>query len=191
MLVVGLGALGLTTVAMAVAAGADVYALSDQAEPSRIAAEMGARWVSTRADEGALKSVLAPGADVVITTVNGWSDWEAALRLVGQNGTIGCLGFPGRGQGAPEANPLDSQYFYDKQLRIEAMGASPECDDSRHFLRFNERANIAWLARMIGDGRLDPAQIVSGRYRGQDIAHAYRDLIARKDSALTYLLDWA
>jgi threonine dehydrogenase-like Zn-dependent dehydrogenase len=190
-LVIGLGALGLTTVAMAVIAGADVYALSDQPESARIATEMGAREVAARADEEALQALLAQGADVVVTTVNGWSDWQAALRLAGQNGTIACLGFPGRGQAAPESNPLDSQYFYNKQLRIEAVGASPEGDDSRHFLRFNERANIAWLAQLIGERRLNPAQIVSGRYRGQEIARAYQDLIARKDNALTYLLDWA
>ena len=190
-LVVGLGVLGLTTLAMAAIAGADVYALSDQPQSARIAIELGASKVFARREEDALNAVLASGADVVVTTVNGWDDWQAALRLAGQNGTIACLGFPGRGQGAPEANPLDSQYFYMKQLRIEAVGASPEYDDSRHFLRFNERANIAWLARLIGEGRLNPAQIVSGRYRGQDIARAYQDLMARKDNALTYLLDWA
>ena len=189
-LVIGLGALGLTSVAMAAIAGADVYALSDQPKPRDLAMKMGARGVFERADEATLAATLCSGADVIISTVNGWHDWQAALRLAAQNGVIACLGFPGRGQGVPDANPLDSQHFYMKQLRIEAVGWSPEVDDSRNFLRFNERANIAWLARMIGAGRLDPALLISGRYPGADVARAYDDLLARAGSPITYLLDW-
>lgn len=189
-LVIGLGALGLTSVAMAAVAGAEVYALSDQAEPARLAMAMGAKGVFARADEAALKAALGAGADVVINTVNGWDDWQAALRLAGQNGVIACLGFPGRGQDAPQVNPLDSQHFYMKQLRIEAVGWSPEQDDSRGFLRFNERANIAWLAGLIGEGQLDSSLLISGHYPGREIGRAYEDLLARKGSPVTYLLEW-
>lgn len=189
-LVIGLGALGLTSVAMAAIAGSEVYALSDQTAPAQLAAAMGACGVFSRDDEASLKAALSPGADVVISTVNGWQDWQAALRLAGQNATIACLGFPGRGQGAPQVNPLDSQYFYMKQLRIEAVGWSPEQDDSRGFLRFNERANIAWLAGLVSDGRLNPALLISGRYAGREIVQAYDDLLARKGSPITYLLEW-
>lgn len=191
-LVIGLGVLGLTSVALASAAGAEVFAVSDQAHPGEIARAAGARGVFLRQDEAALGNALGPGlADVVITTVNGWSDWQAALRLAGQNATIAVLGFPGRDEPPPTINPFDSQYFYMKQLHIEAVGWSPESNDSRSFLRFNERDNIAWLAQLIGDGRLDPSPLISGSYRGRDIGQAYQDLIARKNLALTYLLRWA
>jgi len=190
-LVIGLGVLGLTSVALAALAGAEVFALSDQARPGEIARAAGARGVFPRQDEGALKDALgADGADVVITTVNGWSDWQAAMRLAGQNGVIAVVGFPGRGEPPPALNPLDSQYFYMKQLRIEAVGWSPETNDSRSFLRFNERDNIAWLAQLIGAGRLDPSPLISGSYRGRDIDQAYQDLLARRNSALTCLLRW-
>ncbi len=185
-LVIGLGALGLAATAMAHLAGAEVVALSGQARPAKLARAYGAREVFGRSDD-ALDTL---GADVVISTTNGWADLDIALRAAGQNGIIACLGFPGRGEPAPKNNPFDSQYFYMKQLRIEAVGASPEHDDSRGFNRFNERANIAYLARAIQDGRLDPQPIISGRYRGEDIAQAYADLDARKDNAVTYLLDW-
>lgn len=190
-LVIGLGALGLTSVAMAAIAGADVFALSDHPASHAIARKIGAKGAYARADEAALKSALEGGADIVISTVNGWDDWQAGLRLAGQNGVIACLGFPGRGQGMPETNPFDSQYFYMKQLRIEAVGWSPEVDDSRGFLRFNERTNIAWLAGLIQSGRIDPTLLISGRYPGADIARAYEDLLARNGSPITYLLDWS
>ncbi len=186
-LVIGLGALGLTSVAMARLAGAEVFAVSSQDAPVKLAREFGAQAVYARGD-AALEDL---GADVVITTTNGWADMDLALRAAGQNGTIACLGFPGRGEPVPENNPFDSQYFYMKQLSVEAVGWSPEHDDSRGFNRFNERANIAYLARMIETGRIDPAPILSGRYPGEDIAQAYADLDARKDDAVTYLLDWS
>jgi threonine dehydrogenase-like Zn-dependent dehydrogenase len=188
-LVIGLGALGLTSVTMAQIAGASVFALSDQPAPSAVAESLGAR-VFRRDQEEALAAAMVDGADVAIHTVNGWNDWQAALRLAARNGTIACLGFPGRGEPAPQANPLDSRYFYLKQLRLEAVGMSAPAKDSTGFLRFNERDNLAWIVGLIAEGRIDPSLIVSGRYRGADIGLAYEDLLARKDNAITYLLDW-
>lgn len=188
--VVGLGVLGLAAVAMARIAGAEVVAVSSQSTPRAIAKGYGAMDCFGRNEADALVEALGGGADVVISTTNGWDDFGLALRIAGQNGVIACLGFPGRGQPPGEFNPLDSQYFYMKQLRIEAVGWSPEHDDSRGFNRFNERANTAFLAGLIESGRLDASPILSGRYPGASIAQAYADLDGRKDDAITYLLDW-
>lgn len=189
-LVIGLGALGLTSVAMAALAGAEVWGLSDHERPAELALGLGARSVHRRSDEAGLLSALGGGADVVINTVNGWDDWALGLGLAAQNGVIACLGFPGRGQPAPQANPFEAKDFYFKQLRVEAVGWSPETNDSRGFLRFNERDNLAWIAGLIERGRLDADAIISGRYRADDIERAYADLAARVDSPVTYLLDW-
>lgn len=188
-LVIGLGVLGLTSIAMARIAGADVFAITDQPQSAALASGLGAR-VFERSGRVALAAELGAGADVVISTVNGWADWQLALEAAAQNGVIACLGFPGRGEDAPDFNPLDSQYFYMKQLRIEAAGWSPETNDSRGFLRFNERDNIRWIASLIAAGRLDPRPLISGRYRGTEIARAYDDLAARKGAPLTFLLEW-
>jgi threonine dehydrogenase-like Zn-dependent dehydrogenase len=90
----------------------------------------------------------------------------------------------------PTVNPLDSQHFYVKQLRVEAVGLSPERPDSRGFLRFNERDNLAFIASRISAGVLDPTPIISGSYPGRDIQRAYDDLVSRRESPVTYLLDW-
>lgn len=182
-LVIGLGALGLTSVACARLAGAEVVAVSGQAAPAKIARGYGARDVVGR--DGDLGDF-----DVIILTTNGWADYDLALRAAAQNGTIACLGFPGREAAPGDYNPLAAEHFYNKQLRIEAVGFSPLENDARGFARFNVRDNIAFLARAIGDGRLDPAAILSGRYACENIAQAYADLDARKDDAVTYLLDW-
>lgn len=190
-LVLGLGALGLTSVAMASLAGATVFGLSDQPHPQRIAKALGATGVYGRAELGALRDALTDGlADVVITTTNGWDDWAIALQMAAPLGTIASLGFPGRGQAPGSFNPLDSQYFYAKQLRIESVGLSPERSDNRGFARFNERDNLKYLADQIVCGRLNPAMLVSGRYPGAQIEQAYKDLLARKNSPVTYVLQW-
>lgn len=186
-MVIGLGALGLTSVAMAALAGAEVTGVSSQTAPAEIAKSYGAATVFSREKADA----LADSADVVISTTNGWDDFALALRAAAQNGTIACLGFPGRTEAPGNFNPLASEHFYMKQLRIEAVGWSPLENDARGFARFNQRDNIAFLARAIEDGRLDPVPIISGSYRGDDIAQAYTDLDARKDNAITYLLDWS
>ena len=182
-LVIGLGALGLASVAMAAAAGADVTALSNHPGPAAKAQALGARAVLTRSD-------ALPSADITISTTNGWDDWDRALAATAPLGTIAVLGFPGRGQDSPQRNPLTSEHFYVKQLRIEAVGLSPSSSDPQGFLRFNERDNLAWIAARIADGRLDANQLISGRYAGTDIARAYEDLWMRRGDPTTYLLEW-
>ncbi|MCG9051762.1 zinc-binding alcohol dehydrogenase [Laribacter hongkongensis] len=190
-LVIGLGALGLTTVAASALAGATTFALSDQSASAAIAARFGAQATVARAELPELEKALGPGlADVVVVTTNSWADWNSALRLAAQRGTIAVLGFPGRGEESPTTNPLDSQYFYMKQLRIEAVGMSPELPDSRGFGRFNERANLDYLAQQIMSGRLDPSPLISGRFKGQDIVQAYEMLLVRRSSAITCVLQW-
>lgn len=191
-LVIGLGVLGLTSVAMAALAGATVVALSDQPSSQRVARTFGATAVHGRDSSAALREAFAGElADVVITTTNSWADWQTALQMAGPLGVIASLGFPGRGEGPATFNPLDSQYFYAKQLRIESVGLSPELPDGRGFARFNERDNLKFLASQIIAGRLHPSLLVSGTYPGVEIERAYTDLIARRNSPLTYLLRWS
>ncbi|MEO6079202.1 MAG: zinc-binding dehydrogenase [Steroidobacteraceae bacterium] len=189
-LVIGLGALGLAAVAMAGIAGARVFALSDQPAPSRRAQLLGAS-VYDRKQCAQLETALTSGlADVIIVTTDAWSDWHLALKLAGIRATIACLGFPGRGLPPPEFNPLESRTFYVKQLRVEAVGLSPERADSRGFLRFNERDNLAYILELLGSGRLSASTLVSGIYPGVEIERAYSDLLARCESPVTYLLEW-
>ncbi len=191
-LVIGLGTLGLTSTAMAAQAGADVFAISDQSATAPIAREFGAIEVFTRTQTNALLAKLGPRlADVVITTTNGWSDWLLALQLAGQRGTIACIGFPGRGSTDIPFNPLDSQYFYVKQLRIEAVGHFSEARAAKGFPRFDRRSNLAYIARRIAGNQLRPELLVSGRYPADDIKYAYERLASRDGQTVTLLIDWA
>ena len=185
-LVQGLGVLGLTAVRMAAIAGAQVTAVSDHAEPAAIARAYGAREVVGRTALDQRGETF----DMVVSTVNGWADWQRALRSCARRGTIACLGFPGRGENAPAENPLTSEHFYAKQLTLKAVGLAPADNDARGHLRFNQRDNIAYLASAIADGIIDTAPIISGTYPAARLADAYAALVSRESSPVTFLLDW-
>ena len=192
-LVQGLGVLGLTSAAMAKQAGASVFAVSDQSEPSRVAMAAGADGVLTR---NALDTALeidgdSARFDVVISTVNGWGDWQRALAATARRGTIACLGFPGRGEEAPAHNPLPSEHFYDRQLTVKAVGMAPLANEARGHLRFNLADNMAYICKLIEKGALDAELLISGSFPAADAETAYRKLASRDGSPLTYLLEWS
>ena len=184
--VIGLGALGLASVAMARRAGAHVSAISNQPALAARAMELGAHAVFSRAEAGDREFA----ADIVVATTNAWEDWNLALAATAMRATIAVLGFPGRGEGPPPFNPLDSRYFYDRQLRIEGVGLSPEGPDSRGFTRYNERDNLAHIVAEIADGGLNAKALISGVYPAREIERAYGDLIAHKGDPTTFVLSW-
>jgi len=190
--VVGLGVLGLTSVATAALAGARVSAISNHSRPRELAQAMGATACFDRSQLPALMEALgADRAHVVITTSNAWADWRIALECAGNRGTIAVLGFPGRGQKEIPSNPLDSAHFYTRQLRIMAVGMSPRRPDDRGFQPFNERDNLKRILAWICDGTLKPSLLLSGEIASSDLDQAYQRLIRRDGSPLTYLLRWA
>lgn len=194
-LVVGLGALGMAAVSMAHLAGADVAAVSGQPALRDMALKAGARVASPRQEFAAeavwpARQGQAAGADVVVLTTGSWDDWRFALQAATVRGTVAVLGFPGRGLPMPADNPLDPQYFYLKQLRIEAVGMSPEIADSRGFLPFNERANLAWIMDLLANGRLDPSGFTRHVAPASTLAAVYDQLLARTAGQLTSLLSW-
>ena len=190
--VIGLGVLGLATVALAALAGARVFAISDHEASRQKALAFGATECFSRAENQRLADRLGPArASVIITTSNTWADWRLALEGAGQRGTIAVLGFPGRQETAIPFNPLDSAHFYMRQLCIMAVGMSPELPDSRGFLPFNERANLQGLLGWIQTGRLRPAELISRSFPSTQLGEAYESLLRREGNPLTFLLDWS
>jgi threonine dehydrogenase-like Zn-dependent dehydrogenase len=189
--VIGLGVLGLTSVSMAAKAGANVYAVSDQPSSHALANRYGAKRCYERSKiEDLIVALGEELSQIVIATTNSWEDWGIALKVAGNQGLIAVLGFPGRGAEGVPLNPLDSQYFYQRQLKICAAGSSPEFPDSRGFLPFNERQNIGRILRWIDTGELRPEDLVSGTYDAKEIKQAYEHLIGTRGSSITFLLRW-
>lgn len=190
--VVGLGVLGLTSVAISALAGARVYGISDHARPRELGRTMGAAGCFDRSQlPDLMEAIGVDRANAVITTSNSWADWRTALECAGNRGTIAVLGFPGRGQESAPFNPLDSAHFYTRQLRIVAAGMSPQRPDGRGFQPFNERDNLKRILAWISEGALKPSLLVSGEVSADDLDQAYQRLVRRDGAPLTYLLRWA
>lgn len=188
--VIGLGPLGLAAVIMARLAGAEVAAISNQPALASHARAAGAAWAGPRTAISDAPGWLAAGADVVVSTTGSWPDWQLALETAGHLGTIAVLGFPGRGEPLPAFNPLASEHFYSKQLRIEAVGMSPEKRDPRGFLRFTEQDNLAFLLSLLADARVEVSPFTAWEAPATDLAQTYAALEARAEGQLTSLLTW-
>jgi 2-desacetyl-2-hydroxyethyl bacteriochlorophyllide A dehydrogenase len=189
--IIGLGVLGLAAIEVASNAGASVYAVSEHDRCHKVGLKLGAKGVYTRAEKDKLKDALGQRlADSIITTTNSWDDWQTALQFAGRNGMICVMGFPGRGIDNIPFNPLDSQYFYDKQLRIQAVGMAPSELDSRQFLKFNEKNNIHFLMDQIKLKKLNPENLITDKLAWHQLEDAYQSLLSRKNSPITYLLQW-
>lgn len=183
--VVGLGMLGLGAVALAASSGGQVTAYSGQADARALALELGATKACTKA-----KAASSGTVDLVISTSNRWDDWLLCLQLARKEGTIAVLGFPGRGQSPAPFNLLDSQYFYDKQLRLIACGMSPDLPVAPHELRFTVKRNCEYLLDQILAGKLPATKLISGRRNLSELPEIYETMSASKTIRLTSILLW-
>ena len=103
-------------------------------------------------------------------------------------GAVVVLGFPGRGQPQAAFNPLDSRYFYEKQLSVLAAGQLVEASLKIETRKLQE--NMAFLVDLIARKRL-PAEKLARHVRPADqLAAAYEELLARRGNVLTYVLRW-
>lgn len=184
--IVGLGTLGLTSAAMASLCGAVVSGFSDHADEA-LAADFGVRHIHGKSEDSANHD---SGFDVVISTSNSWNDWKLALRLARPGGVIVAIGFPGRGEGQPDFNPLDSQYFYDKQLTLKACGHMPDLDADRQDVRFTLKRNCAFLMDSIIAQKIPAGRLIEAVHPADQLADLYGEMTANRQSAKTIVLDW-
>ncbi len=192
--VLGLGTLGLTTVAAARAFGSQVIGLSNQEEARAAALEFGATACSAK-EASAAEAMIgelagSDGLDLLVTTSSSWEDWELALRLPRNGGVIAVLGFPGRGQGQPHFNPLASQYFYDRQLSLVACGYSPLTPAAPQDIRFTRQRNCRTLLEMIRTEQLPGRRLITEIVRWDQLAGVYQRMQERNTGPGTILLDW-
>jgi len=177
--IVGLGVIGLSTVAAARSMGAQVSAISNHPERAALASRLGAR-VDTKPD----------GSDIVILTANSWEAYRTSLELARRGGRIAILGFPGRGQQHPDFNPLDAAWLYAKQLTIMGSGFIPRAECPPEEIRFNLRRNLVAIFDWMAAGALDLAPLISHRIPYERMRDAY-ELARMHDKSLTAaVFDW-
>jgi 2-desacetyl-2-hydroxyethyl bacteriochlorophyllide A dehydrogenase len=155
--VVGLGAVGLMAVMVALDIGATVFAVDGIEERRTLAEGLGARalepdeaWEAIGAETDGL------GADVVVEAAGSPGALDAALGLARGRGMVSVVG----AHFEPDF-PLDNGRMFAKELTMRwSIGDS---------LVHRER-----LIAMISEGRLGPSAVVTHRMPLGDAAEAYR-----------------
>lgn len=191
--VIGLGAIGLATVQMTIVSEAACTAISAFESARSVAQGMGAHVLTrSEARSRCLSEISAGGglSDVTITTSNSWDDWQLALSMTRFNGTICVLGFPGRGLPPPDENPLQSRFFYDRQLTVKAAGFGPiqaGCkDQGSDGLKEEMREILRWL----DSGALDSNSLIAQTLSAAGGREIYERLINDRFAPGTIVLDW-
>ena len=126
----------------------------------------------------------------MITTATSWADWKLALQLARRGGQIVVLGHVGRDQPLPDFNPLASQYFYEKQLRLSSCGYVTHYDGPEIDIRFSLQRNCAYLLDQIGSGRLPAAELVGALRPAKDLSEIYDAMVRNRTTAQTTVLNW-
>lgn len=193
--VVGLGTLGIATVAVADRFGARVVGLSSRADARQLALEVGAHAVFEHGPGVDLRDEIAQatsgtGIDIVVLTGSAWEDWRLAVELARPGGKVCVLGFPGRRDPVPPFNPLDPSWFYRKQLSLLSAGYTPDVEIDPRDIRHTIRRNCAYLLELILDGQLPAGEIVSAVEPWDRVGAVYERIVAREPGFRTGVLDW-
>jgi threonine dehydrogenase-like Zn-dependent dehydrogenase len=175
--VIGLGVIGLCTVAVARALGAQVTAVANAPSRAETAKQLGAHRAMLAGEE------LRPESDIVILTANQWDAYRQAVEMARTCGRVSVLGFPGRGQPAPDFNPLDPRWFYAKQLTLVGAGTSARVECAPHELRFNLRRNLELILSLLASGDVSFAPAITHRLPAERMREAF-ELARMHDKAL-------
>jgi alcohol dehydrogenase len=161
--VVGLGAVGLMAVMVALDLEATVFAVDGIEERRRLAAGLGARVLEPAEARKAIAAVTdGLGADVVVEAAGSPGALDAAMDLARGRGMVSVVG----AHFEPDF-PLDNGRMFAKELTMRwSIGDS---------LAHRQR-----LIEMIVAGRLDPPAVVTHRLPLADAAEAYRLFDARE-----------
>lgn len=184
--VIGLGVIGLGTVAVANAMGARVTAIANSEFRRKLALDMGAE-VCCLAGEGKRAGIEA---DVVILTANPWNAFREAVDVARFGGRISVLGFPGRALPPPDFNPLAAEWFYGKQLILAGAGFAPRADVPPQEIRFNVRRNIELIFDYIRRGKLPLERAITHRIPWQRLNEAYELALAHSKDMAAAIFDW-
>ena len=183
--VIGLGVIGLCTVAVARALGAQVTAVANSPLRAEAAKQMGAHHAMLAGVD------VRPESDIVILTANQWDAYRQSVEMARICGRVCVLGFPGRGQPPPDFNPLDPRWFYAKQLTLIGAGHSARVECAPHELRFNLRRNLELILSLLKSGDVSFAPVITHRLPAERMREAYELARAHDKGLMAAVFEWS
>lgn len=182
--VIGLGVIGLCTVAIARALGAHVTAVANASPRAETAKRLGAHRAMLAGEK------FEPDFDIVVLTANQWDAYRQAVEMARTCGRVSVLGFPGRGQPAPDFNPLDPRWFYAKQLTLKGSGQSARVECAPHEVRFNLRRNLELILSLLASGDVSFAPVITHRLPAERMREAYELARAHDKGLMGAVFQW-
>jgi 2-desacetyl-2-hydroxyethyl bacteriochlorophyllide A dehydrogenase len=184
----GQGVIGLLATRLAALSGATVVAVDGIESRRDHALAWGASHAFAPGDElaYAVRDLTGgAGADVAIELSGNYHALQAAIRVVGADGTVVASGFY---QGEATALRLGEEFHHNRvQVLASQIGSVPN--------RLRARWDVPRLQRTVidalADGRLDAASLVTHRYPIADAAAAYELLDTDPSAALQIVLEFA
>lgn len=188
--VVGLGILGLLSVALCrIAGAAPVIATDLNAERRQLALELGAHVAFDPADPDyaeKVKAVARGGVNAVIEVTGQSIAMKQSLEFTAPFGRIALLGC---------SRVSDTAIDYYQQVHrpgIEIIGAHarsrPKLESRPHSWTWKEDARA--LLNFMSDGRLDMSQILSAVYAPQDSTEVFNALAENINFPVGAVFDW-
>jgi threonine dehydrogenase-like Zn-dependent dehydrogenase len=188
--VVGLGVIGLCTVAAARAMGARVAAIANSDARAELAARMGATETYRSGAFDPARVFAGRGADIVVLTANSWDAWAESMEMVRYAGRVTVLGFPGRNLPPPPFNPLQAKWLYGKQLTVAGAGFLPRVECEPWEVRFNLRRDLEFVLGLMESGDMDLGPAISHRFPYQRMREAYELAISHAKDLTAAVFEW-
>lgn len=190
--ILGLGAIGLAAIGVVTALGGRALAFGNDATRLAKATQLGAQAGFDSSDSALPKRVAdatsGRGLDLIVTTANSWAAWKTVLVISRFQTRIAVLGFPGRSEGAPNFNPLESAHFYDKQLSIFATGQTEDAASAPVSPRL--RDNIQTILGLLANHRLDLAPLITDDVPWPELRSIYERAASHDKSLISAVLNW-
>jgi threonine dehydrogenase-like Zn-dependent dehydrogenase len=192
--VIGMGVIGLCTVAVAKAVGAQVLAVGRGAARLAVARQLGADLVlDAEAPDFAVQAAAfgAPdGIDIAVLIGSTWSAMRSACEMLRHGGTVALIGFPGVDEPLTNFNPFDTAWFYLKQLTYASVSFVPRKPYPVHEVRWTLVRNYEYLLYLMQQGKLSVAGMVTDRCPYTEYKRMYERIAAGDRDLVGLIFTW-
>ena len=193
--VVGLGVLGLGAIGLGPCLGARVFGIENSPVRMEMAKRMGAEdafmYNDPYLNEKLDKVTHGEGIDLVILTANPWPALRTSCQLVRNNGRIGIVALPGRGEPPLDFNPLDMEWFYFKGISLIAInGQTSYPYPSDRGDRRDWTSMCRFTLDLMRENKLEPKRLITHRMHYSQINEAYEMIFRREKDMMGVVFNW-
>ncbi len=192
--VIGMGVIGLCTVAVAKAVGAQVLAVGRGAARLAMAKQLGADQVLDAEAPDFTEQAAAFGApdgtDIAVLIGSTWSAMRSACELLRHGGTVSLIGFPGVDEPMTNFNPFDTAWFYRKQLTYASVSFVPRKPYPVNEVRWTLVRNYEYLLYLMQQGKLSVRDMITDRCHYSEYQGMYDRIAAGDRDLIGLIFEW-